>query len=149
MNLTSYILKRLHFVYFFFSSLPWLLLMVLKKTTQAVWHHLVLSWCTMVSEVKRRFVQESKNIDYAGQHHTPHCWLPDNVMFRLTRFSRSTPNLLMKNVQIYIYIYTAVLCNGINSGQLWRKNNTLLTTCRELKSTWREGNGVNLRSESL
>ena len=141
-------MKRLHFVYFFFSSLPWLLLMVPLKTSQAVWHHLVLSWCTMVSEVKRRFVQESKNIDYAGQHHTPHCWLPDNVMYWLTRFSRSTPIFWWRTFR-YIYIYTAVLFNGINSGQLWRKNNTLLTTCRELKSTWREGNGVNLRSESL
>ena len=85
----------------------------------------------MVSDVKTRFVQESKNIDYAGQHHTPHCWLPDNVMYWLTRLTRSTPIFLMKNVQIYIYIYTAALCNGINSGQLCRKNNALLTTCRE------------------
>ena len=89
----------------FFSSLPWLLLMVPKKTTQAVWHHLVLSWCTMVSQVKKRFVQDSKEIDYDKQHHTPHCWLPDNVMYCLTRLTRTTKFLLMKNVHIYIYIY--------------------------------------------
>ena len=79
--------------------------MVPKKTTQAVWHHLVLSWCTMVSQVKKRFVQDSKEIDYDKQHHTPHCWLPDNVMYCLTRLTRTTKFLLMKNVHIYIYIY--------------------------------------------
>ena len=35
----------------------------------------------MVSEVKRRDVQESKNIDYAKQYHTPHYWLPAKVMY--------------------------------------------------------------------
>ena len=78
-------LEKTTFCVLFFSSLPWLLLMVLKKTTHAVWHQLVLSWCTIVSQVKKRFVQDSKAIDYVRQHHTPHCWLPDNVMYWLTR----------------------------------------------------------------
>ena len=58
----------------------------------------------MVSEVKRRGVQESKDIDYAKQHHTPHCWLPAKVMYPANstkRFSWLTSILLMKNVQIY------------------------------------------------
>ena len=42
-----------------------------RNRPQAVWHQLVLSWCTMVSEVKWRGVQERKNIDYAKQHLTP------------------------------------------------------------------------------
>ena len=29
----------------------------------------------MVSEARRLGVQESKIIDHAKQHHTPHCWL--------------------------------------------------------------------------
>ena len=67
----------------------------------------VVSPCsTMVSEVRRRGVQESMNIDYAKQHHTPHCWLPAKVMYpanstkRFSWFSRSTSIVLMKNVQI-------------------------------------------------
>ena len=61
----------------------------------------------MVSEVKRRGVQESKNIDYAKQHHTSHCRLPAKVMYpaNSTKFfsclNRSTSTLLMKNVQVY------------------------------------------------
>ena len=53
-------------------------------------------------------MQESKDIDYAKQHHTPHCWLPAKVMYpanstkRLSWLTRSTSILLMKNVQIYI-----------------------------------------------
>ena len=64
----------------------------------------------MVSEVKKRGVQESKNIDYAKQHHTPHCWLPAKVMYpenSIKRFywlTRLASILLMKNVQIYINI---------------------------------------------
>ena len=60
------------------------------------------------SEVKRRGVQESKNINYAKQHHTPHCWLPAKVMYpanstlRFSWLTRSTSILLMKNVQVYI-----------------------------------------------
>ena len=61
----------------------------------------------MVSEVKRRGVQESKDIDYAKQHHTPHCWLPAklkhpaNSTKRFSWLTRSTSTLLMKNFQIY------------------------------------------------
>ena len=104
--LTSSILKRLHFVCFV-SSIPSLLLMVQRNPPQAAWYHLVLSWCTMVSEVKRQGVQESKDIDYAKQHHTPHCWLPATVMYpaistkRFSWLTRSTSIFLMKNVQIY------------------------------------------------
>ena len=52
-------------------------------------------------------MQESKDIDYAKQHHTPHCWLPAKVMYpanstkRFSWLTRSTSILLMKNVQIY------------------------------------------------
>ena len=62
----------------------------------------------MVSEVMRRGVQESNDIDYAKQHHTPHCWLPVKVMYpanstkRFSWLTHSTSILLMKNVQIYI-----------------------------------------------
>ena len=55
--------------------------MVQRNPPQAVWNPIVLSWCTMVSEVKRRGMQESINIDYAKQHHTPHCWLPAKVIY--------------------------------------------------------------------
>ena len=53
-------------------------------------------------------MQESKNIDYAKQHHTPHCWLPAKVMHpanstkRFSWLTRSTSILLMKNVHIYM-----------------------------------------------
>ena len=86
--------------------IPSPLLMVQRNPLQAMWYHLVLSWCTVVSEAKRRGVQESKNIDHT-KHHTPHCWLPAKVMYptnSIKRFSwltRSTSTLLMKNVQIY------------------------------------------------
>ena len=72
-----------------------------------VWYHLVLSWCTMFSEVTRRGVHESNNIDFDKQHHTPHCWLPAKVMHpanstkRFSWLTRSTSILLMRNVQIY------------------------------------------------
>ena len=53
-----------------------------------------------------------QNIDYAKQHHTPQSWLSANVMYpanltkRFSGLTRSTPILLLlKNVQIYIYIY--------------------------------------------
>ena len=61
----------------------------------------------MVTDVVRRGVQESKNIDYAKQHHTPHCWLPAKMMYlanstkRFSWLTRPTSSLLMKNVQIY------------------------------------------------
>ena len=79
--LTSSIMEKLHFVCFVSSPNPSLLLMVKRNPPPAVWYHLVLSWCTMVSEVKRRGVQEWKNNDYAKQHRTPHCWLPAKVMY--------------------------------------------------------------------
>ena len=49
-----------------------------------------------------------QNIDYAKQHHTPHCWLPAKVMYPASStkgfywLTRSTSILLMKNVQIYM-----------------------------------------------
>ena len=60
----------------------------------------------MVSEVKKRGVQESKNIDHA-KHHIPHCRLPAKVMHpansskRFSWLTRSTSILLIKNVQTY------------------------------------------------
>ena len=63
----------------------------------------------MVSEVNSRGEQESKNTDYAKQHHTPHCWLhakviyPANSTKRFSWLTRSASILLMKNVQIYIH----------------------------------------------
>ena len=108
---TSYVMKRLHFVCFVTSSIPSLFLMGLRNPPQAVWYHFVLSWCPMASGVLRRCEQESKNIDYAKQHYTPHWWLPAKVMYpanstkRFSSLTRSTSILLMKNVQIYIYIY--------------------------------------------
>ena len=60
----------------------------------------------MASAVERRGVHESKNINYAKQRHTPHCWLPAKVMYaasstkRFSCLTRSTSILLMKNVQI-------------------------------------------------
>ena len=61
--------------YILCASLLLLLLMVLWETLQALWYHLPLSSCTMLFEVKRQGMQESK------QHHTPHCWLPAKVMY--------------------------------------------------------------------
>ena len=58
--MTSKILKRLHFVCFVSSPIPSLLLMVQRNPSQAMWNHLVPSWCTMISEVKRWGEQESK-----------------------------------------------------------------------------------------
>ena len=111
--------------------IPTLLLMALRKPPQTLWYHLVLSWRTMVSEVNWRGVQESKNIDYAKQHHTPHCrqqsnttswrlmrrannisnthhcWLPAKVMHpanstkRFSWLTHSTSIWLMKNVHIF------------------------------------------------
>ena len=78
--LTSYTLNILHFVCIVSSSIPSLVQMGQREPPQAVLHHLAPSRCTMASEVKRRGVQEEKNIDYAKQHHTPHCWFPANVM---------------------------------------------------------------------
>ena len=34
--------------------------MVQREPPQAMWHYLALSWCTMVSEIKRRGVLENK-----------------------------------------------------------------------------------------
>ena len=69
----------------------------------------VVSPCSiMFSDVYRRGMLESKNIDYAKQHRTPHCWLPAKVMYPTNSTKRfswlicSTSILLMKNVQIYI-----------------------------------------------
>ena len=101
-------LHGLCFVYFVSSHISSLFLMVQRNPPQAVWNHLVLSRCTMVSEVKSRGVQETKNIDYAKQHHNPHCWLPAKVMYpaqstmRFSWLTRSTSVLLMKNVQIFL-----------------------------------------------
>ena len=53
-------------------------------------------------------MQERKNIVFAKQHHTPHCWLPAKVMYpaistkRFSWMTRSTSILLMKNVQTYM-----------------------------------------------
>ena len=104
-------MKRLYFVCFVSSPIPSLLLMDKRNPTQAAWYHLVLLWCYMASEVKRRGVQKSKNIDYTKQHHTPHCWLPAKVMYpanstkRFSWLPRSASILLMKNVQIYVYVH--------------------------------------------
>ena len=68
--LTSEILQKLHFVCFVSSPIPLLLLTVQRNQAQTEWYHLDLSWCTMASDVKRRGVLESKNIDYVKQHHT-------------------------------------------------------------------------------
>ena len=54
--------------------------MAQREPQQAVWHHLTLSWCTMVSEVKSSRRARKQNIDYAKQHHTRHNWLPAKVM---------------------------------------------------------------------
>ena len=53
-------LLKTTFVRIVSSSIPSMLLMVLREPPQAVWYHLALSWCTMVSEVKRRGVKEKK-----------------------------------------------------------------------------------------
>ena len=51
-----------------------------------------------------------QNINYAKQHHTPHCWLPAKVMLPTNStkhfywLTHSTPILLLKNIQIYIII---------------------------------------------
>ena len=89
------------------SPIPSLLLMVQRNPRLAVWYHLVLSWCTMVSEVKGRGMQESKNIDYAKQHHTHHLCLLAKVMYqakstkRFSWLTRSASILLLKSIQIY------------------------------------------------
>ena len=63
-------------------------------------------------------MQDSKNIDYAKQHHTPHCWLPAKVMYlanstkRFSWLTRSVSILLMKNVQIYIH-EEALCCKSL------------------------------------
>ena len=93
-----------------YSPIPSLLLMDQKNPPQAVWHHLVLSCCTMVFEAKRRGVKKCKNIDYVTQRHTPHCWLPAKMMYpanstkRFSWLTRSPSILLMKNVQICIVL---------------------------------------------
>ena len=111
--------ERQHFVCFVSYPISSLLLMVQRNPPQAMWYHLVLSWYTMVSEVKRRGVQESKNIDYTKQHHTPHSWLPAKVMSPTNStkcfswLTRSTSILLLKNVQIYSTVEIYCPCNLI------------------------------------
>ena len=74
MNLTSYLnLENTTFCVLRFFSYTFTASDGSEESTATVWYHLVLSWCTMVSEVKRRGAHESKNINYAKQHHTPHC----------------------------------------------------------------------------
>ena len=53
-------LKRQHFMCIVSSSIASLLLRFQREQPQAVWYHLPLSWCTMISEVKRRGVLENK-----------------------------------------------------------------------------------------
>ena len=62
-------------------------------------------------------MQESKNIDYAKQHHIPHCWLPAKVMYpasSIKRFSwltRSTPNFIVEErSNIYIFMSRLKTC---------------------------------------
>ena len=87
-----------------YQPVPSLLLMVQRNPLQVMWYHLVLSWCNMVSEVRRRSVHEGKNIDHAKHDRTPHCWLAAKVMYpsnsfkRFSWLTRSTSILLMKNV---------------------------------------------------
>ena len=90
--------------------------MVRRTPPQAMWYQLVLSWCTMVSEVKRRGMQESKDIDYAKQHHIPHCWLPAKVMYpanstkRFSLLTRSTSTLLRMSTRTYGMMLKSSLC---------------------------------------
>ena len=56
-----------------------------------------------------------QNIDYAKQHHTPHCWLPAKVMYpanstnRFSWLTRSTAIFIVEECSnIYIYIFNAV-----------------------------------------
>ena len=53
-------LLRSTFVSIVSSSIPSLLLMVQSEPLQTVWYHIALSWCTVVSEVKRWGVQENR-----------------------------------------------------------------------------------------
>ena len=121
------------------SSIPSMLLMVQRNPPHAVWYHLVLSWCTMVSEVKRQGVQESKNIDYA-KHHTPLCWLPAKVMYptnstkRFSWLTRSTSILLIKNVQIYpmmVFVNLRLKCQ-----HLYHHTNFVYTQCLCHRIIW-------------
>ena len=74
----------------------------------------VVSSCSIMVHHGVRSQQASsarkESIDYAKQHHTPHCWLPAKLMYpsnstkRFYWLTRSTANLLLENVQIYIYI---------------------------------------------
>ena len=41
-----------------------------RNPPQAVWHHLVLPWCTMISEFKRRGVQERKKYRLCQTSHS-------------------------------------------------------------------------------
>ena len=74
----------------------------------------------MVSEVTRRGVHESKDIDYAKQHHTPHCWLPAQVMYpansakRFSWLTRLNYNLFdAKRSDICAPIKPAVMCSDV------------------------------------
>ena len=68
----------------------------------------VVSPCSIMVHhgFRSREARRAKNIDYAKQHPTPHCWLPAKVMYpaKSTRgfswFTRPTSILLMKIVQI-------------------------------------------------
>ena len=79
-----------------------------------------------------------EKINYAKQHHTPHCWLPAKVMYpaistiRFSWLTRSTPILIVEKLaNIYVYIYTH---NHKTSAalQFKRFNNIQTLTCRFL-----------------
>ena len=54
--------------------------MVEMEPPQAVWYHLALSWCTMVSEVEVRHAR-GQNIHCPRHHYTPHSWLTAKVIY--------------------------------------------------------------------
>ena len=60
-------------------------------------------------------------IDYAKQHHSPHCWLPAKMMYpanstkRFSWLTRSTSILSMMNVQINNN--NNDICNGNENGK--------------------------------
>ena len=56
-------------------------------------------------------MQENENINYAKQHHTPHCWLPAKVMYpaiSTKRFSWLTRSTAIFIVEERLYIYMCV-----------------------------------------
>ena len=84
--------------------------------------YLALLWCTMVSEIEARRAKK-QNIHYPKQHHTPHCWLPANVMnpanstMSFSWLTRSTPIFI---VEEHSYIMLTRLCFliGLHQGFL-------------------------------